>query len=51
MWRWTFVGYAEAEPLESGAEVDVLTPRSIVGAFAAGFRPLAEIRDRPHRVL
>jgi hypothetical protein len=38
-WRWTFAGYREPEPLDPGAEVDVLTPRSIVGAFAAGFRP------------
>jgi hypothetical protein len=39
VWRWTFAGYTEPEPPDRGAEVDVLTPRSIVGAFGAGRIP------------
>jgi hypothetical protein len=44
VWRWTFAGYGQPEPLDPDAEVDVLTPRSIVGAFAAGFRPVVAAR-------
>jgi hypothetical protein len=38
-WRWSFAGYTEPERVDPAAEVEVLTPRSIVAAFAAGFRP------------
>lgn len=37
--RWAFDGYGPLVEL-SAAEVDVLTPRSVVGAFASGFVPL-----------
>ena len=38
--RWTPEGYAEARPLPSGTDVDVLTPPSILAVLAAGYRPL-----------
>jgi hypothetical protein len=36
---WSFQGYAQGGALAPGAEVEVLTPRSIVALFRAGFRP------------
>lgn len=37
--RWSFQGYAPAEPLSPSAQVVVLTPPSVVRMFRAGFRP------------
>jgi hypothetical protein len=37
---WTLAGYGPAEPVSPAAPVDVLTPPSIVGALAVGYRPL-----------
>jgi hypothetical protein len=36
---WSFTGYGAPEFLVGAAEVDVLTPRSVVAAFKGGFRP------------
>jgi hypothetical protein len=37
LWRWTPGGYGASHPADGGAEV--LTPRSTVAAFRAGYRP------------
>lgn len=37
---WTFDGYVAPKIIDSAAVVKVLTPRSIVRAFAAGFAPI-----------
>ncbi len=42
-WRWALTGYSDATPLDSGAPVDVLTPRSTVRSFGAGFRPYVAV--------
>lgn len=39
LWRWTPGGYVAPAPIPTES-VDVLTPRSIVAALAAGYRPL-----------
>lgn len=36
---WSFNGYAQGDPVAPDAQVEVLTPRSIVQLFRAGFRP------------
>jgi hypothetical protein len=36
---WSFTGYTKADVHSFPAEVDVLTPRSIVNTFKSGFRP------------
>ncbi len=36
---WSFAGYGEPARARSGQTVEVLTPRSVVKAFAAGFAP------------
>ena len=36
---WTFHGYTKGDPLAPDAQVEVLTPRSIVQLFRSGFRP------------
>ena len=38
-WRWTFGGYERASSVARGTAVSILTPRSIVELFAAGFEP------------
>jgi hypothetical protein len=38
--RWTPSCYANAQPRPNGAQVDVLTPPSIVALLARGFQPL-----------
>ncbi len=43
LWTWSPGGYTEAESLAGDAEVDVLTPPSIVRVFAAGYA--ASIHD------
>lgn len=47
LWRgalrpWSFEGYGTPQPLPA-AEVTVLTPRSVVAAFAAGYVPAAAL--------
>ena len=42
-WRWSLAGYTDADPALPDAEVDVLTPRSTVRTFAAGFRPVVAL--------
>jgi hypothetical protein len=37
--RWSFFGYGAPEPRPRGERARVLTPPSIVGALAAGYRP------------
>ena len=37
--KWTAGGYGRSIPVESDRTGDVLTPRSIVSAFQAGYRP------------
>jgi hypothetical protein len=37
---WSFEGYGAPKVIDSAAVVKVLTPRSIVRAFAAGFAPI-----------
>lgn len=37
--QWSFGGYGNVEDIEKNEVVKVLTPRSIVQAFAAGFTP------------
>lgn len=39
MLRWSPAGYAEERPRPAAGRVDVLTPRSIVAALGAGYRP------------
>ncbi|MFO1225293.1 hypothetical protein [Roseateles sp.] len=36
---WSFTGYTPGAPLAADAQVEVLTPRSIVQSFRGGFRP------------
>lgn len=36
---WSFSGYGAAHQIEDNEVVRVLTPRSVVRAFAAGFQP------------
>jgi hypothetical protein len=36
---WSHSGYGAALPLRTEGRVEVLTPRSTVGAFVAGYRP------------
>lgn len=36
---WSFSGYTKGDPVATDAQVEVLTPRSIVQLFRAGFRP------------
>lgn len=36
---WSFLGYTKGDPLAPDTQVEVLTPRSIVQLFRAGFRP------------
>ncbi len=46
--RWTFDGYHQAEPPPSDAEVEVLTPFSIVALLRSGFEPhVHPTADRP----
>jgi hypothetical protein len=42
--RWSFGGYGPGRPADPDATVEVLTPRSVVNAFAAGFEPLVSAR-------
>ena len=37
--RWSFAGYGEPMAVRPDQSVEVLTPRSVVEAFAAGFSP------------
>ncbi|HEY0651669.1 MAG TPA: hypothetical protein VGD65_01030, partial [Chryseosolibacter sp.] len=41
--RWTPSGYAERFPVPNESSLDVLTPNSIVNAFAAGYVPQCSI--------
>ncbi len=43
---WSFHGYTKGDPLAPDAPVEVLTPRSIVQIFRAGFRP--RVHDSAH---
>lgn len=38
--EWSDAGYVARIPRPTDGEVDVLTPRSIVGVLAAGYRPM-----------
>ena len=38
--RWSFAGYGAPVPVPAGAQVELLTPPSIVAVLAAGYRPL-----------
>lgn len=42
---WSHGGYGAAEPLDSGSEVRVLTPRPTVAVLRAGYRP--QLADDP----
>lgn len=42
-WRWSPAGYAGSRPARRDACVQVLTPRSIVNAFAAGYEPVVAL--------
>jgi hypothetical protein len=46
---WTAEGYRGARPRPDGLEVVVLTPRTTVGALAAGFRPQLHPSAEPAR--
>jgi hypothetical protein len=37
---WSFAGYGQPQELDPGQAVDVLTPRSVVNAFGAGYVPV-----------
>lgn len=39
LYRWTPQGYSDSSPLVGEQKVNVLTPRSIVGAIANGYEP------------
>jgi hypothetical protein len=39
LYKWSPAGYSAPEPLPGIGDVDVLTPRSIVNAFRAGYVP------------
>ena len=39
-WRWKWDGYCDPQRFDERREVTVLTPRSIVGALAAGYCPV-----------
>jgi hypothetical protein len=39
LWEWSPGGYAGARPLDPAAAAAVLTPRSVVRALTAGYRP------------
>ena len=47
---WTFSGYGPATDAPSAAIVEVLTPKSIVGAIRAGFVPLVHASAGGHSV-
>jgi hypothetical protein len=38
--RWSFAGYDTMQPFDPSATAHVLTPRSVVRAFAAGYEPV-----------
>ena len=42
LWRWDFGDYGPPETPPSGATAPALTPRSILAALAAGYRPRSE---------
>jgi hypothetical protein len=44
---WSFEGYGEPKVIDAAAVVKVLTPRSIVSAFAAGFAPIVHPSANP----
>lgn len=45
---WSFRGYARGEPLPPDTPVEVLTPRSIVHMFSAGFMPCVHPSANAH---
>jgi hypothetical protein len=45
LWPWSAFGYRPPLDWPSGALVTVLTPRSTVGALAAGYRPQVNLPD------
>lgn len=38
-WRWSFMGYEPADPLPPATQVRVLTPKGVVQAYSAGYKP------------
>jgi hypothetical protein len=46
LYQWSPSGYAAPQPITPSGEVDVLTPRSIVNAFRAGYIPQIAIAER-----
>jgi hypothetical protein len=45
--RWTPDGYDDGIPLPKTATVDVLTPKSVVNSFRAGYKPQLSIAPQP----
>ena len=39
LWAWSFAGYGDGTEADATTQVEVLTPRPTVQAFAAGFAP------------
>jgi hypothetical protein len=47
LYAWSFVGYGVARPRAEGIVVDVLTPASILAAFANGYAPAIALTGAP----
>ncbi|WCT10625.1 hypothetical protein [Mucilaginibacter jinjuensis] len=45
IYHWTPFGYEQGQPLPDANEVTILTPKSIINAFAAGYQPQMRIED------
>jgi hypothetical protein len=44
---WSITGYGESQQVRAGAQAELLTPPVIVGALAAGYRPLVHHSAAP----
>ncbi len=47
LYRWTSFGYEDAEPFPINQTVTVLTPKSVVNAFTAGYKPQIGLPEKP----
>ena len=47
LFAWTPLGYEEVVSLPQSGTVEVLTPRSVVAAFRAGYKPQMALAGRP----
>lgn len=43
LWRWSFGGYSDPQPVSSDRLVTVLTPRSTVAALTRGYTPIVSL--------